>query len=152
MRFITPRIQMTIGLVGIAMLVYWLGAALHGRSGPTREAAERESRTSICESLAVTSSLLIQESKFPLPQDYISQLMDRNPKFRSIGVRDRTGKLVVSTPNHKSVWADPDLSDKDRFQPGLFSGNRRLGQIECTFKAKKPVWISSDLFLSLIHI
>jgi len=146
MRLITPQIRMTIVLLGIVVLVYWLGAAIHGRSVPTREAAELESRTSICESLAVTSSLLIQESKFPLPQDYISQMMDRNPKFRSIGVRDRTGKLVVSTPNHKSVWADPDLSDKDRFQPGLFSGNRRWGQIECTFKAKTPAWISSDLF------
>ena len=137
---------MTIVLLAIVMLVYWLGAALQSRSVPTREAAELESRTSICESLAVTSSLLIQESKSPLPQDYISQLMDRNPKFRSIGVRDRTGKLVASTPNHKSVWADPDLSDKDRFQPGLFSGNRRWGQIEFTFKAKTPVGISSDLF------
>ena len=113
MRLITPRIRMTIVLLAIVMLVYWLGAALQSRSVPTREAAELESRTSICESLAVTSSLLIQESKSPLPQDYISQLMDRNPKFRSIGVRDRTGKLVASTPNHKSVWADPDLSDKD---------------------------------------
>ena len=146
MRLITPRIRMTIVLLAIVMLVYWLGAALQSRSVPTREAAELESRTSICESLAVTSSLLIQESKSPLPQDYISQLMDRNPKFRSIGVRDRTGKLVASTPNHKSVWADPDLSDKDRFQPGLFSGNRRWGQIEFTFKAKTPVGISSDLF------
>jgi len=137
---------MTIALLAIVMLVYWLGAAIHGRSVPTREAAELESRTSICESLAVTSSLLIQESKFPLPQDYISQMMARNPKFRSIGLRNGIGKLVVSTPNHESVWADPDLSDKDRFQPGLFSGNRRWGQLECTFKAKTPVWISSDLF------
>lgn len=149
MRLITPRIRMTIVLLAIVMLVYWLGAAIHGRSVPTREAAEQESRTSICESLAVTSSLLIQEGKSPLTQDYINQLMSRNPKFRSLGVRDQTGKLVVSTPNHKSVWADPDLSDKDRFQPGLFSGNRRWGQIECTFKAKTPVGIGSDLFRAI---
>ena len=149
MRLITPRIRMTIVLLAIVMLVYWLGATIHGRSAPTREAAELESRNSICESLAVTSSLLIQEGKSPLTQDYINQLMSRNPKFRSIGVRDQTGKLVVSTPNHKSVWADPDLSDKDRFQPGLFSGNHRWGQIECTFKAKTPVGIGSDLFRAI---
>jgi len=110
MRLITPRIRMTIVLLAIVMLVYWLGAAIHGRSVPTREAAEQESRTSICESLAVTSSLLIQEGKSPLTQDYINQLMSRNPKFRSLGVRDQTGKLVVSTPNHKSVWADPTVA------------------------------------------
>ena len=150
MRWITPRIQMTVGLLGIVMLVYWLGTALHSRFVPSRESAALKARISICESLAVTTSLLIQENEFLLLEDYIDQMMERNPIFRSIGVRNRTDKIIVSTPNHKAAWADPNLSDKERFNPGLYSGNRRWGQIEYTFHAEHPAWISPDLTRDLI--
>jgi|GEM_PF-449836 len=150
MRWITPRIQITIGLLGIVMLVYWLGTALHNRYVPSPESAALNARISICESLAVTTSLLIQENEFLLLEDYINQMMARNPIFRSIGVRNRTDKIVVSTPNHKAAWADPKLSDKERFNPGLFSGNRRWGQIEYTFHAEESAWISPDLMRDLL--
>ena len=150
MRWITPRIQMTVGLLGIVMLVYWLGSALHARYVPSRESAALKARTSICESLAVTTSLLIQENEFLLLEDYINQMMSRNSNFRSIGVRNRINKLVVSTPNHRAVWEDPELDDKERFNPGLFSGNRRWGQIEYTFHAEKKAWVSPDLMRDLL--
>ena len=150
MRWITPRIQMTVGLLGIVMLVYWLGSALHARYVPSRESTALKARTSICESLAVTTSLLIQENEFLLLEDYINQMMSRNSNFRSIGVRNRINKLVVSTPNHRAVWEDPELDDKERFNPGLFSGNRRWGQIEYTFHAEKMAWVSPDLMRVLL--
>lgn len=150
MRWITPRLQMTIGLMGIVMLVYWLGTAIHSHFVPTREAVELKARISICESLAVTSSLLIQENEFVLLKDYIHQMMARNPDFRSIGVRNRADKLVVSTPEHKSVWADPNLEEKDRFNPGLFSGERQWGQIEYTFHSHDAGWLSFDLARDII--
>ena len=150
MRWITPRIQMTVGLLGIVMLVYWLATALHGRFVPSHETAALKARISICESLAVTTSLLIQENEFLLLENYLNQMMDRNSQFRSIGVRNRVDKLVVSTPTHKAAWHDPDLGDGDRFNPGLFSGNRRWGQIEYTFHPRKKGWISPDLVRDLL--
>ncbi len=150
MRWITPRLQMTIGLLGIVMLVYWLGTALHNHFVPSRDAVELKARVSICESLAVTSSILIQENEFKLLKDYIHQMMDRNPDFRSIGVRNRSDRLVVATPTHKSVWDDPTLSARDRFNPGLFSGNRQWGQIEYTFHPRNTIWFSFGLFRDTI--
>lgn len=152
MRWFSPRIQMTIGLLGIVMLAYWLGTAIHDRFVPSRESAELEARISSCESLAVASSLLIQENEFLLLEDYINQMVVRNPHFRSIGVRSRTGKLVVSTKNHKAVWSDPDLSEKEKFSPGLFSGNRRWGQIEYTFESSETPWFSTALLRDLLML
>ena len=141
MRWLTPRIQMTIGLLGIVMLVYWLGTAVHSRLVPDRETVELKAQIS---SVAVTSSLLIQENEFLLLEDFITQMLVRFPNFRSIGVRNRAGKLVVSTPDHQSTWVDPNLSDRDRFNSGLNRGNRRWGQIEYTFKAKDTSWATPD--------
>ena len=149
MRWLSPKIQMTIGLLGIVMLAYWLGTAIQGRFLAVRGDAELRMRVSSSESLAVASSLLIQENQFLLLQNYIDQMVLRNRHFRSIGVRNRLGKLVVSTDNHEDIWSDPDVSSKEKFNPGLFSGNRRWGQIEYTFNAKKTAWFSSDLFRDL---
>ncbi len=143
---------MTIGLLGIVMLAYWLGTAIHGRFVPSRESAALKARTSSCEALAVASSLLIQENEFLLLQDYINQMVVRNPHFRSIGVRNRTGKLVVSTDNHETIWLDPELSEKEKFNPGLFSGERRWGQIEYTFNPKRTSWIGSDLLRDFLML
>ena len=152
MRWITPKFQITIGLLGIVMLTFWTGTAIHSRFVPSRESAELKARISSCESLAVASSLLIQENEFLLLQDYINQMVVRNPHIRSIGVRNRMDKLVVSTANHKAVWLDPNLSEKDKFTPGLFSGNRRWGQIEYTFEAKETSWLGADLLRDLLML
>ncbi len=152
MRWFSPKIQLTIGLLGIVMLAYWIGTALHGRFVPSRESSELKARISSCESLAVASSLLIQENEFLLLQDYINQMVERNPHFRSIGVRSQTGKLVVSTDQHENVWSDPELNEKDKFNPGLFSGNRRWGQIEYTFASETHSWFNSDLLRDLLML
>ena len=149
MRWITPRLQMTLGLLGIVMLIYCFGTAVNSWFVPSREKVELKAKTSMCESLAVTSSLLIQENEFLMLDDYIQQMLDRNPDFRSIGIRNRLGKLVVSTPDHKEIWNSPDVKEEDKFHPGLLSGNRRWGQIEYTFRPEKTSWITADLVRDL---
>ena len=134
------------------MLTYWIGTAIQSRFVPSRESAELKARISSCESLAVASSILIQENEFLLLQDYINQMVERNPHIQTIGVRNRMGKLVVSTDNHITAWLDPDLSEKDKFSPGLFSGNRRWGQIEYTFDANETSWLGADLLRDLLML
>ena len=149
MRWITPRLQMTLGLLGIVMLIYCLGIAVYGRFVPSREKIELQAKTSMCESLAITSSLLIQENQFLLLDEYVQEMKARNPEFRSIGIRNRAGRLIVSTPKHKSIWSDPDVKDEDKFHPGLLSGNKRWGQIEYTFQPEKSTWLTADFMRDL---
>lgn len=152
MRWITPRIQMTVGLLGIVMMMYWLATLVHSYQVPSRETVELQSRVSTCEALAVTSSLLIQENNLTLLETYIRQMMVRNPEFRSIGVRNRLGRLVVSTPQHQSIWADPELLASDRFNPKLFSGKQDWGHIEYTFQPKRAGSISADFARDLFML
>jgi signal transduction histidine kinase/DNA-binding response OmpR family regulator/HPt (histidine-containing phosphotransfer) domain-containing protein len=144
MRWITLRIQLTVGLLGIVMLLYWVANLIHSSQVPSRETTELKSRISTCESLAVTSSLLIQENDFALLENYIQQMMERNPDFRSIGVRNRLGKLVVASPQHKTSWMDPDLPENYRFNPQLVSNGRFWGHIEYTFNPPSTSWLNPD--------
>ena len=141
---------MTLGLLGIVMLIYCFGTAVNSWFVPSREKVELKAKTSMCESLAVTSSLLIQENEFLMLDDYIQQMLDRNPDFRSIGIRNRSGKLVVTTPDHKKIWNSPDLKPEDKFHPGLLSGNQRWGQIEYTFRPQKSTWFTADFIRDLL--
>ena len=132
------------------MLIYCFGSAVNSWFVPSREKVELKAKTSMCESLAVTSSLLIQENEFLMLDDYIQQMLERNPDFRSIGIRNRVGKLVVSTPDHKEIWNSPDVKEEDKFHPGLLSGNRRWGQIEYTFRPENTSWISAAFMRDLL--
>ena len=152
MRWITPRLQMTLGLLGIVMLIYCLGTAVNSWFVPSREKVELKAKTSMCESLAVTSSLLIQENEFLMLDDYIQQMLTRNPDFRSIGIRNRAGKLIVSTPDHKAIWNSPDTKEEEKFHPGLLSGNQRWGQIEYTFRPEKTTWFEADFLRDLLLV
>ena len=132
------------------MLIYCLGTAVNSWFVPSREKVELKAKTSMCESLAVTSSLLIQENEFLMLNDYIQQMLDRNPDFRSIGIRNRAGKLVVSTPDHKRIWNSPDTREVDKFHPGLLSGKKRWGQIEYTFRPDQSTWFTADFLRDLL--
>ena len=58
MSWLTTKIRLTIGLVGILLLVFMAATML--QLVPSTEETENRSRADYCESLAITSSLLIQ--------------------------------------------------------------------------------------------
>ena len=138
---------MTIGLLGIVVLVYWLGTAIYERVEPNPKI---NSRIAICESVGVTSSLLIQDNQFSKLKEYIHQMMERNSDFRSIGIRNGSGKLVISSPMHKADWVSEGISDKDRFSHQLIGSGRRWGQVEYTFKSDSNSWFSNGTLRDLL--
>jgi len=137
MHWITTKIRLTIGLVGILMMVYLAATVMN--LIPSVEATRLQARCDYCEALAVNGSLLIQNKQFPILQTIINQSVERNRELRSVGVRNDFGRLVLSTRKHVGLW-NAELEETDpnaKLDIPLFSGNHKWGQIEFTFYPMK---------------
>jgi len=140
MRWLTAKTQITIGLLGVVTIVF-LTALFFGLI-PDQKRAQLHHRNEICDSMAVTSSLMIQDDEQKTLKLFIDQMVERNSQLQSVGIRRRGGKIVVATKDHKSLWSDQSLVEtRDKRESLLVSGKREWGQIEYTFHAGKKSWL-----------
>lgn len=151
MRYISPKIKITVGLLGILVLVLMTASVL--KLMPDAESVVYRDRVDLCESLAVTSSLLIQEENYPTLENFTSQMVARNSQIRSIGIRDRFNRLVSSTDAHLQLWSDgSDVKERDRHRTPLMSGVKKWGQIEYTFHPPSSALLSAESILYLFTV
>ncbi len=113
------------------MLVFMAATAM--KMIPSIEQAKLTSRAEYCESMAISSSLLIQNREFRILETIIQQAVTRNQGLRSIGVRNSAGRLVHHTMDHESAWESEEVAPQDRQKIALFAGPRKWGAIEFTF-------------------
>ena len=76
MRFLTPKLQLTLGLIGILSMV--LQAAFLAGLLPSSENSERAKRAELAESIAISTSLMIQNQQHSALQSLIRQSTERN--------------------------------------------------------------------------
>ena len=133
MRWLTTKIRLTIGLVGILMLLFC--AAVVMDLVPNSKVAQMKGRSELCESLAITSTLLIQRNQTKDLQTVIFETVRRNPQFASVGIRTKSGRLSVQTPQHEQLWQQAQSSEdtSSKAEIGLFANKLPWGKIEYTF-------------------
>jgi signal transduction histidine kinase/CheY-like chemotaxis protein/HPt (histidine-containing phosphotransfer) domain-containing protein len=131
MNWLSTKIQLTIGLVGIVLLVYFAATFMH--LVPSEEQAHLQSRAELCESAAVAASSLVQSADFRQADRILNQINMRSDSIRSIGLRNRAGRLLVDSGNHKHLWSDSDIDEHDRQSIPLRSGKIDWGRVEYTF-------------------
>lgn len=133
MRWITTKVRLTVGLVGILMLLFCAASVMD--LVPNTEAEQMEGRSQLCESLAITSSYLVQNSRFRELETILGQTIKRNPQIVSMGVRNSMGGLAIKTEGHQEYWqAYEGSSDPSaRVEIGLFVSDQPWGHIEYTF-------------------
>ncbi len=131
MRWITTKIRLTIGLVGIMMVVFM--AATIMQLVPSAEKAQHQARAEYCETLAVASTILIQNREFRILDSLITQSARRNREILSIGIKNNFQHLVKKTKNHGKLWESTEIDDANRQQVALFQGDDKWGAIEFTF-------------------
>ena len=112
---------------------------------PSTKNTELKGRSELCESIAITSALMLQKNRLLDLDVVFTQTVKRNPNITSIGLRNEAGRLVVDTNGHQERWqraeAEPDPTSKANI--GLFAGNRPWGDIEYTFVSRdESVWTS----------
>ena len=71
---------------------------------PDRYAAVLAGRKSLCESLAVHSSLCAQKNDLAAIEAGLKAALDRNSEIRSIGLRRDDGSLTVNLGDHAEQW------------------------------------------------
>ena len=161
MRWITTKIRLTIGLVGILLLVYMAATIMN--LVPSHDAAKYENRAEVCESIAITSAMMLQARQKTMLQNAFVQTADRNSEIKSIGIRNQHDRITVQSPGHDELWQSEELSELDRQSISLQNGDKNWGSIEFTFVPESEktglspwvrlaVFLSSTTFLSLIHI
>ena len=121
MRWLTAKTQITIGLLGVVTIVFI--TALFFGLVPDQGRIELHHRNEVCDSMAVTSSLMIQDDKLKTLKHFINQMVERNSLLQSVGVRRRGGKMVVSTKDHEALWSDQSsIASRDKRESALVSG------------------------------
>ena len=131
MRWISTKIRITVGLIGIFLLVYL--AATMMNMFPSVENARYQSRAELCESLAISSSMMVQNRQYKMLHEVVNQTLQRSSELRSIAVRNSKGRILVGTPKHESNWSSEDVVAADRQHIDLRSGERVWGHIEFVF-------------------
>ena len=143
MRWLTTKIRLTIGLVGILMLLFCAATVMD--MVPSTEKAELEGRSELCESIAITSSLMLQKNRLLDLDAVLTQTVKRNPQITSIGLRNEAGRLVVDTNGHQKHWqrAEADADSTSKATIGLYARNMPWGDIEYTFVSRdESTWTS----------
>ena len=150
MRWITTKIRLTIGLVGILLLVYMAATVMN--LVPAHDSAKYEKRAEVCESIAITTAMMLQGRQTTMLKSALVQTADRNADIRTIGIRNKLGRVSNQSPGHEDAWASEALTDLDRQTIDLQSGNQDWGQIEFTFipeseKAGLSPWARLAVFM-----
>ena len=135
MKFITTKIRLTIGLVGIMLMVF-MGATLM-QIVPENEQRDMNSRSEYCQAFAVSGSLMVQTKQEDALQTMIDQAVKRKSGLKSVGIRSTKGRLLFTTAEHEANWADqPELGGGGtHVDVPLYDRTQEWGHAEFVFKA-----------------
>ena len=103
LRRLSSRVHLALGLAGLAVGVVlaatWLGLV------PDAESQARQHRAALSESLALTTSALLDESQPETLAQTLEFLLGRNADLLSVGVRASDGTLLVEVGGHAAAWS-----------------------------------------------
>ncbi len=133
LRRISARMHLALGLA--AMTIGVVCAATFAGLVPDAEALTRQHRAALAETLAITTSTLIDEEQPEALRDTLAFMASRNPGLLSLGVRADDGTLLVDVGQHAANWmpgARARSTDSEVFVP-VYLADRPWGQVELRF-------------------
>ena len=128
----TIRIAVSLAALSVSLL---LGAQLLGLL-PSEQQAVLRGRSALCESLAVNFSLLADRSDFPVMEQGLKVIKERNPDMISIAVRRESGEFLVTVGDHAAHWKEPPRgrSTDTHVCVPILTGSQRWGTVEVCFQ------------------
>lgn len=142
MKLSTP-VKLTLCVVCLISSELLLAKTLGLAPDPTQ--ARTNGRAKLCESLAINFSLMAMHNDTATMEKVMEAVNARNEDIESIGVRRESGKLVISSVNHKDVWVSPegDKSTESQMIVPISTRSGRWGSLEVSFaKSSLPAWIA----------
>ena len=135
MKILTPKVRITMGLVGVmtslVMLAFFLNII------PDRKSAIRQGRAVLAETIAVYSTALVKTAESKRLRDDFNLLADRNKDLLSLALRHESGNVFVSTGDHADQWKEMtgEYSKDSQVRVPIWAGNQKWGQLELRFES-----------------
>ena len=102
--WLSPKIQITFGLVAIVLVVMVFASWLHLL--PSNQEVNDRSRSQLCDAIAVSILEPLQRGERNKVASILETIASRNPNISSLGIRDGNGLLVSGTDDHAICWAN----------------------------------------------
>ncbi len=134
MKGITAKFHVALGeaflVVSILLAAFYLGIV------PDRDGAIRDGRVVLAETIAVNSSLLIEQGDMEGLEAVLGLVVDRNEDVLSAAIRRTDGESLVSIGDHYIKWQDlpGDYSIDSQIVVPIWSGDRQWGNVEFRFE------------------
>ncbi|GAB2900977.1 hypothetical protein GCM10027046_32450 [Uliginosibacterium flavum] len=135
---LNPTTRITLGLLSLAVtLLLALDLLLGVFPDPARQ--ETQARKQFAESIAIQVASLLMHDSADTAAAVLPELLQRDARLRSIGVRTADMRLLLATPSHASDWAagSDDELGRSHFIVPISAGTASTGnwgQIEVSFK------------------
>ena len=101
MNWISTRMRVSIGLACLTLSVLLLSMLIGIL--PDREKAVLEGRRTLCEAIAVNSSIMVSQQDLARLQAVLKVTAERNPDILSAGLRRDDGALLVEVGDHAAA-------------------------------------------------
>jgi PAS domain S-box-containing protein len=125
-RGLSSRFHLALGLSSLVVSLLLL--AVNFGMLPDRESAVIDGRVALAESVAIGSSLLLDDAELvddPRLRTQLGFIVRRNPELLSIGMRRADGSLWVSVGEHTQAWVG---GSTDKPAPGQMTVSIQLRQ------------------------
>ena len=154
MRMISTTTRIAVGLASITLSAI-LTAGLLGLI-PDSNRAIMEGRSRLCETMAISFTLLTNPNDYERIRVGLEAVVDRDPHLQTAAVRRVGGELLARAGNHEQLWnnaATKDLPGAQMFVPIMVDGEP-WGSLEFCFEPIHSagwlnLWKSSEFRLPL---
>ena len=133
-RWLSTRMYLVLGLSALAVSVV-LAATFLGLV-PDAETQTRQHRTALAETIAITTSALLNDAEPEALHATLSFLRERNPALLSIGVRAESGDLLIDLGEHAARWSPGPhaASTSAEIIVPVWQAGQAWGRIELSFQ------------------
>ena len=133
MNFLSVKSRITLGLV--SMLVSMMMLAIFLGIGPDSHQATTKGRASLCESIALNFSILVQRGDISSTEGILKALVERNDELLSAGIRRANGTMLFVTGDHNENWvAKTGYSTETQVQVPIRNADSLWGNVELRFR------------------
>lgn len=137
--FSMPRIPMSIRLT-LSLVSLTISCLLFAASiglVPDAHNAQMKGRAVLCESIAITNSVLATRGDMAAMKASLKAIQERNADIESLAVRRASGTLECEIGEHTAHWkaAADGLSSETQMQVPIWQGSQKWGTVEVRFRA-----------------
>ena len=126
-------IRIRISFVLVALMTGTLLIASASEFFPNEQRQILLGRAKLCESLALSGSVMISSNRLGDLDTTLQSIVARNDQIHSVGFRTENGKLLLDAGQHPKHWDARSSNATQYMKVPVFRNDRRFGVLEVAF-------------------